>query len=392
MLVKFTFKNHKSFLGEQVLSLEASNDEMMQHNIERVSTALLPQSAGILRTGAIFGTTASGKTNVLKALDFMKRVVLMSATKVQIVRQVEPFAYLENSIDMDSHYEVEFIENGVYYRYGFVIRSRRIVREWLFRRTERLTPLFRRDEYGLKVMGLSKNGARLLAPSPSTLFLTVAGSLNLEINTAVQDVVSWFSKLTISLAAKRDDLFLLSQDEEYLPRVMDILRKAECGIGHARLIHEGGYIDIETTHRVYDSSGAATGTVSTRMFQDEDLYSDGTRTLVCDLVQVVRALDTGGTLFINDFANTLNVFLASYILSLFNSDAGNPHGAQLVITGNISALIDKAFRRDQIHFTTRDDDGQSHLVRLSSIPGVRKSDSYEKKLIENAHVNQYKLT
>ena len=63
-----------------------------------------------------------------------------------------------------------------------------------------------------------------------------------------------------------------------------------------------------------------------------------------------------------------------------------------MITGNISALIDKAFRRDQIHFVTRDEDGQSHLVRLSSIPGVRKSDSYEKKLIENAHVNQYKLT
>ena len=90
MLVRFTFKNHKSFLGEQTLSLEASNDEMMQHSIEKVSTALLPQSAGILRSAAIFGTTASGKTNVLRALDFMKRVVLMSATKVLIVRQVEP--------------------------------------------------------------------------------------------------------------------------------------------------------------------------------------------------------------------------------------------------------------------------------------------------------------
>ena len=343
MLVRFTFKNHKSFLGEQTLSLEASNDEMMQHSIEKVSTALLPQSAGILRSAAIFGTTASGKTNVLRALDFMKRVVLMSATKVLIVRQVEPFAFLEGSIDMDSHYEVEFIENGIYYRYGFVIRSRRIVREWLFRRTERLTPLFRRDEYGLKVMGLSKNGAGMIAPSDSTLFLTVAGSLNLEINTAVQDVVSWFSKLTISLAPKRDDLFVFTQCGEYLPRALDILRKAECGIEHARLIHDGGYIDIETTHRVYGSGGDVTGAATSRMFQDDGMYSDGTRTLTCAVAQVVRALDEGGTLFINDFANTLNVFLASYILSLFNSDAGNPNGAQLVITGNISALIDKAF-------------------------------------------------
>ena len=90
MLVKFTFKNYKSFYEEQTLSLEAGPDDLMPSNITPVDRALLPQSAGLLRTAAVFGTLSSGKTNVLKALDYMKRVVLMSASRVRIVSQCEP--------------------------------------------------------------------------------------------------------------------------------------------------------------------------------------------------------------------------------------------------------------------------------------------------------------
>ena len=116
MLVKFTFKNYKSYLDEQTLSLEASGDDSRRDNVEKVSTALLPQGGALLKSAAVFGTTASGKTNVLRALDYMKRVVLMSAGMVQIVRQNDPFAFQFESGSMDSHFDVEFIENNTYYR------------------------------------------------------------------------------------------------------------------------------------------------------------------------------------------------------------------------------------------------------------------------------------
>ena len=62
MLVKFTFKNYKSYLDEQTLSLEASGDDSRRDNVEKVSTALLPQGGALLKSAAVFGTTASGKT------------------------------------------------------------------------------------------------------------------------------------------------------------------------------------------------------------------------------------------------------------------------------------------------------------------------------------------
>lgn len=384
MLVKFTFKNFRSFFDEQHLSMEASHDDSMQDSVNTKCQALVPQSAGILKSAAVFGSTASGKTNVLKALDYMKRVVQISGSRVQIARQNEPFAFLEGAENMDSHYEAEFIENGTYYRYGFVIRSGEIVKEWLFRRAERLTPVFSRDEYSLKISGLSKNAARLLSPSSSTLFLTVASSLNMEINREIQDVLSWFSNLIVSFSPRQDDLIIYTEKDEYLKEALAVLSLAGCGIDSLSLIQDGSYIDIETGHKIFNSAGAVSKIRKSRLFQDRQLYSDGTVGLICDLALILHALDTGAVLCINDFSSMMNIFLASHLISLFSSESRNERSAQLILTGGISPLTDKAFRRDQIYLTTKDEQHRSHLVRLSGIPGVRKSDNYEKKLLESA--------
>ena len=383
MLVNFTFKNYKSYLEEQSLDLKASFDDSMKGNISPVSKDLLPQSSGILRTAAVFGALSSGKTNLFRALDYMKRVVLLSASRVQITRQRDSFAFNSEAENLDSHFDAEFIENNTYYRYGFVIRDQAIVREWLFRRTERLTPLFRRDEYGLNIKGMSKNSAKLISPSPMTLFISVAPSLNLEISREVGDVMSWFSKLVVSLEPRREDLLAFEGKEEYLEEASHILQKSDPGIVGLKLIHEGSYIDIEAGHKVYDNNNEAKLLRKIRIYQDEGLISDGSVKLISRLALILRALDTGAPLFINDFALD-NPFLSAQLLSLFNSDARNTKGGQLVISTSLSSLVDRAFRRDQLYFTTRDKYCQSHLIRLSSIPGVRKSDSYEKKLLESA--------
>lgn len=391
MLAKFTFKNHKSFLQEQVFSLEAENDNSMMDNVSSVSTDILPQNAGILRTAAIFGSTASGKTNVLCALDYMKRVVLLSSSMVRIARQNEPFAFQYGAQDLDSHYEVEFIQDSIYYRYGFVIRKGEIVKEWLMRRTERLTPLFSRDEYSLKIMGLSRNSAKLLSPSPHTLFLTVASSLNLEINREVEAVISWFSGLDISFQPSQEDLQIFTRSPELLRKAGEVIAEAECGIDGISLIEDAGYVDLETAHKVWDADGHVVRMKKARLFQDRKLYSDGTVHLICSLARIFRSLEDGSTLFIDDFATRTNIFLAMRILGLYTDSAQNPKGAQLVITGEISHLVDKAFRRDQIHLTSRDRTSQSSLVRLSSIPGVRKNGNWEKRLLENSRAGQYSL-
>ena len=148
---------------------------------------------------------------------------------------------------------------------------------------------------------------------------------------------------------------------------------------------------METSHTVFDRNGEALMEKKIRIFQDRGLLSDGTVKLICNLALIMKALDSGAVLLINDFDSLINDFLSSHIISLFTGNVTNPKGAQLIVTSKLSPLIDKIFRRDQIYFTTRDDLNQTHLMRLSSIPGVRKNESYGKKLLESTYLNQYKL-
>lgn len=383
MLVKFTFKNYKSFLDEQVLSMEAGPGKEMESTLLDVGRELIPQGGTLLASAAIFGAAASGKTNVLRALDYMKRVVLVSSGRVQIVRQVDPFAFQMGAQELDSHFEVEIIQDSTYYRYGFVIRGQRIVREWLFRRTERLTPLFQRDEEGLRIKGLAKNQARLLTPPSSTLFLTVAAEVGAGIGKEVSDVIEWFSKLTISFGPSQDDLKAFSGNEELLHQAMEVVAKAGCGICGMKLIEDGSYIDIETSHPVYDKEGQIARVRNVRLFQDRGLLSDGTVRLICTLALVMKAIEQGSVLLVDDFTAIGELFIPAHILSLFTSGL-NIKRAQLIVTSSSPGLAGKALRRDQVWFTSRAQGDQTQLMRLSSITGVRKGGSYEKRLLEAA--------
>lgn len=383
MLVKFTFKNYKSFLDEQVLSMEAGPGKEMESTLLDVGRELIPQGGTLLASAAIFGAAASGKTNVLRALDYMKRVVLVSSGRVQIVRQVDPFAFQMGAQELDSHFEVEIIQDSTYYRYGFVIRGQRIVREWLFRRTERLTPLFQRDEEGLRIKGLAKNQARLLTPPSSTLFLTVAAEVGAGIGKEVSDVIEWFSKLTISFGPSQDDLKAFSGNEELLHQAMEVVAKAGCGICGMKLIEDGSYIDIETSHPVYDKEGQIARVRNVRLFQDRGLLSDGTVRLICTLALVMKAIEQGSVLLVDDFTAMGELFIPAHILSLFTSGL-NIKRAQLIVTSSSPGLAGKALRRDQVWFTSRAQGDQTQLMRLSSITRVRKGGSYEKRLLEAA--------
>ena len=111
MLTKFIFKNYRSFLDEQTLSLEASHDRHLAENLTDVSTDLLPNNAGILRNLTIFGGNEAGKTNLIKALEYMKRMVLLSPS-LPVAHENVPFALAEDASMLDTHLEVEMIENG----------------------------------------------------------------------------------------------------------------------------------------------------------------------------------------------------------------------------------------------------------------------------------------
>ena len=115
MLIRFNFKNYKSFKEENCLDMEATSIKEHSYNVVNIN------EVSLLKVAAIYGANASGKTNVLEAFDFMKRKVLINDDLKKTIPLVEESIYtymLENGpISM----EVEILaNNNKIYKHGFV--------------------------------------------------------------------------------------------------------------------------------------------------------------------------------------------------------------------------------------------------------------------------------
>ena len=387
MLINFNFKNYRSFFDEQNLSLLASHDKIMEENITSISTDLIPGNLGVLRSLTVFGDNEAGKTNLLKTLDYMKRMVFLSSS-MNICLQNEPFALLEGSSLLDTHLEVEIIQNGSFYKYGFVINSNRIIKEWLFRRSERLTPIFKRNFDELQITGLSKNESTLLMPSKSTLLISIADKLNLPITGEIRDVKQFFQNLEFISNPKREYLNLYLENEDRIRMASSILKQSKLGFSDLKLIKMGSYIDAELSQDVYADNGDIVKKKKVRVFQDQELLGRGIINIVCVLPVLLKALDNGSTVLINDLGSSLSVHTAGFLQNFFSNNRINQHGAQMIATSSLSMLMDEDLRRDQIYLVSKDNQGKSSLYRLSDKKNVRKSDVYSKKYLKGEYTKR----
>ena len=317
----------------------------------------------------------------------MKRMVLLSPS-LPVAHENVPFALAEDASMLDTHLEVEMIENGSFYRYGFVLRNGEVTKEWLFRRAERLTPIFRRENESLKITGMSHSEASMLIPSSSVLFASTAENLRLPITAYIRDLKSFFRKLTFVYEPKREYLELYLTSEQYITRAVDILRKADMNFADMKLIRMGSYIDAELSANVWSQNGDIVKKRKLRLFQDREFLGKGSMHLICLLPVLFRALDEGGTVVINDLGSVLHVTLASYLQNFFSSTDVNPSGAQMIATSSMSMLMDQELRRDQIYLVSRDGMGRSSLYRLSDQKNVRKSDVYSRKYLNGDYSMQ----
>ena len=156
MLIGFRFKNSRSFYKENRLSMEATSDkELKDINTFSVCPSIMPKGENeFLKSAVIFGSNASGKSNVLKAIAYMKNCLMQSASQLPIAASNEYFAFYEEAGDEESLYEVEIIYNATYYKYGFTLLRGRVESEWLEKRKDRLTKVFNRSKDSIDIEGL----------------------------------------------------------------------------------------------------------------------------------------------------------------------------------------------------------------------------------------------
>lgn len=400
MLVQFEVSNFRSLLDKQTFSVVAGQgkEHIASHTIE---APVLGESR-LLRTNAIFGPNASGKSNVLMALAAMRRIVLTSAHDRQRgdpIAPIEPFRLQTEAVSRPTEFEVVFYQLGTRYQYGFAATRERIVEEWLYafprKRSQRwFERRIGRDGNDVFDLGEKLVGPRQIivdATRPNALFLSTAVQLN---NRALAPVFDWFRETLLHTDLDRLPPFessrLCIEDANARTAIVELLRAADVGIEEV-LIEEATDGEVpEVIKDLFTERGQKallrqpdikfrhTGASGDESLIDLSDESAGTQKIFSLSGPIYNVLAGGRILAIDELSTSLHPELVRSIIGLFQDSQTNPNGAQLLFTTHDTSLLDqKLMRRDQFWFTQKDKRGSTHLFPLTDFSPRKDSENLE---------------
>ena len=409
MLVEFSVVNFRSMRDRQTLSMiKAKGHEREQSNTFKAQAF---REYELLRSAALYGPNAGGKSNFLKGLQTMRAIVTESAKDMQRGDPipVTPFRLQNDTRKAPCEFEVTFIVDRVRYQYGFSADEERIHEEWLLAYPKgRSQRWFERiwnepeDKYRWE-FGTHLSGEKQIwqkSTRTNALFLSTAVHLNSE---QLQPVYDWFEDtlrivgiagLVPGFSARLCDI-----GEKY--RIMDFLHAADMDIEDiivekkpfdplslpddmpdefkatlTKDLKDTQFLDIKTIRK--DLHGEA-------IAFDFDQESDGTQKLFSFFGPWIDALENGYVLVIDELHSNLHPRLVQYLVDLFHSDETNPRNAQLVFTTHETSILSQdIFRRDQIWFCEKDKDHATTLYPLSDF-SPRKGEALEKAYLSGRY-------
>jgi hypothetical protein len=402
MLLRFSVANHLSLRDAHALSLTASS-------LKDEDAGLIPCDAApngkLLPAAVIYGANASGKSNVVAALRWMRDAVLRSHSEGEPGGGVPrlPFALDDAYASKPSVFELDFVLEGVRHSYGFEASDTAFIGEWLYAVPKgKRQKLFERDhqdfEFGRALEGRNRIISDLTRPN--SLFVSAAAQNDHKKLLAIS---RHFRSLRIySRLTAGGDAFIRLNNAEIDHRVIAFLRQIGTGVVGFRNVPIEISEDVNREVRdfvlslskiILQKPVEVSGTPAAEhavlelahrardgkdVFFDLDRESAGTRRLLDLLGHAFQALDKGLTLVIDELDASLHTQACEAVLALFSSRELNPKGAQLIATTHDTNLLSSAMvRRDQVWFTEKDEDGATHLFPLTDIRS-RKGDNIEK--------------
>ncbi|MEG3860207.1 AAA family ATPase [Microcoleus sp. herbarium12] len=407
MLIGFSVGNYKSFKETVTLSMVASSITEDDRELDENNVFEINHRLKLLKSAAIYGANASGKSNLVAAVNFMKWFVLNSSKETQVSEaiDIEAFRLSTETEKEPSFFEIVFLLEGKNFRYGFEINSEQVVAEWLFQSDkDSEIMLFERDFDSFILDDFPEGQGVSDKTRNNALFLSVVAQFNGKLS---GKILLWFSKTLQLISGLQDRQYRKEtlesfENDRHRHDIIEFIKKLDLGIADIQIINQpvflssnnkalyaksyGGslYLDseskptVKTVHRKYDADEKQT---AIEIFDIEKHESEGTNKLFALAGLLLDTLRTGKILFIDELDARLHPLITRELICLFNSNETNPHNAQLIFTTHDTNLLSsKAFRRDQIWFTEKDNKGATDLYSLVEYK-VGKDASFERDYI-----------
>lgn len=367
MLIRFSFKNFKSFKDENLLDMEATALKEHEYNIAKT------ENIDLLKVAAIYGANASGKTNVLQAFDYMKKRILVSddSKKNSPIDEENIYSFMINNEPISLEVEV-LAKNNKIYKYGFEVLKNSIISEWLYiKKVNKFYSIFEREKNNVtmksnnKISGLANIDER-------TLFLNIYSKIDKD-NEDFNNVYEWFVNANyLDLGNPRFEDFInnrislkILSDEKYKKELLRFIKTFDSGIEGIKTTPDS-IEEVQNNNRVVKVELIHRGEDNKLKALPLDLESNGTRKMFHLFDFFMDALKNGMVLFIDELDAKLHPLLTRYIINLFHNSETNIGNGQLIYSTHDTVNLNKdTFRRDEIWFTEKNRDGVSEIYALS---------------------------
>lgn len=402
MLLAFRAENARSFLEPLELSLLATR--LSDKGVVRdVGWREGGRPIGVLPAAAIFGANASGKSSLLRAMNDMRRLVLLSFRLGWPDGRVPPWPFRlagEGTV-ADSRYEIDLVLDGVRHEYGFRLNGSGVVHEWAHNYPRGRRALLFDRKGGEVALGRdygAKGRATREVMRDDSLFLSAAAATE---HPGLTPLYAWFQRnLLLAAEDTRTERQALTAEmlekDEISRQALALLREAGLGITGASMREVSPELSERLRQAVSDFEDEVVGRETERLaiqFEDFEVRlkhragsrdvellpneeSRGTLVWFGMIGPVLQVLRDGSVLLADELDASLHPALVEALVRLFQSPRGNPRRAQLIFnTHDVTLMGDSASHplgRDQIWFTEKDNDGGTHLYPLSDMDPRRE--------------------
>lgn len=410
MIVEFSVKNFRSINEIQTLSFAATGLKSAKE-YEYIDTNNINSygESPLFNTLGIYGANASGKSNIVKALDYFIDIITKQPSSVSNLQSLcQPFLFQDNPEETESYFQIVIILDDRKYRYGLTVKknndskdseqrqsSEIVTNEWLYsNKGKNMSPLFIREGKRITKNTLqNKSKVPQSLPFEHSLYLTHASAF--DTNGDCYQLSEYLRRFYTSDFETKHDKFRwmsirhLDSNDELKTRFKELLNSFNLKYDDIFLETEK---DLEIDHtKVFPLEKIS---FVKEFRQNKKIHhvnlnlqfneSSGTQKMfdLAGLLLQAFGLNQSAFIILDEIDSNFHPALLIKLVGLFNDPEVNKSKSQLLFTSHDTNLMSPAImRRDQFYFTEKKEDNSTRLYSLSDLKGIRNDADFAKQYL-----------
>lgn len=414
MIQEIKAQNFKSFKDEISFSFEATRDK----SFEDYQVVEVAPGMRLLRFALVYGANASGKSNLLEIIDFLRMFWFNKPTDLDEATGTIPFQLDRETPDQPSRFEIKFYVGTIRYWYVLELDERRVYAEKLYYyKSTQPTSLFSREwKEGQSIISINTTVMKVSRAAQEELSLKCLPNMSFfaarnQVNISIPEIdmaKDWMRERILPAITPDTQMFMyasekMAKDSKLRDYILDFVHQADFNITGVksdivrqqmtpelvnylvasegipasekeRLLKEQSFETIETTfeHTVRNERGVEKYSLPT------ELQSAGTRRTIGVEAAIYSALEKEAFLHIDEVEASLHPELVEFILQRFLSTNNR---SQLLVTTHYDPLLNTAddlIRRDSVWFTDKKENGATIVYSLVEFKGLKRIASLQK--------------